>query len=192
MTQLQKLFTITERLLRRIGIRRGMCLLDFGCGGGIYSLAAASFIMPRGQVYAIDSNPDALRTLRQRARRLRIGNIHASLADGSCDLSLPSRTVDFVLLFDVLHDHYFNAEQRADLFGEVRRVLKPNGRVAVFPNHMPPDRICDDIIIPLRYAGLIPSGEVTSELVHDEKQSEGTLLLFQVNPDSGVEARRTS
>jgi ubiquinone/menaquinone biosynthesis C-methylase UbiE len=59
--------TITERLLRGAGIRRGMQILDLRCGAGEISLLAARLTGPNGLVLGVDRNPVLLETARQRA-----------------------------------------------------------------------------------------------------------------------------
>src|SRR5262249_32887502 len=58
---------ITERLLRGAGIRRGMRVLDLGCGAGAVSLLAAELVGRSGSVVGIDRNPDVLGVARRRA-----------------------------------------------------------------------------------------------------------------------------
>lgn len=61
---------ITENILRRAGIGRGMRILDIGCGVGDVSLAAARLVGPTGSVLGIDRSNDALATARRRASAL--------------------------------------------------------------------------------------------------------------------------
>jgi ubiquinone/menaquinone biosynthesis C-methylase UbiE len=58
---------VTERLLRGAGIRRGMQVLDLGCGDGDISLLAAKLTGPNGMVLGLDRDAAALETARHRA-----------------------------------------------------------------------------------------------------------------------------
>jgi hypothetical protein len=47
-TQSELLQPVTERLLRAAGVRRGMHVLDLGCGLGDVSILAAGLVGPNG------------------------------------------------------------------------------------------------------------------------------------------------
>jgi 2-polyprenyl-3-methyl-5-hydroxy-6-metoxy-1,4-benzoquinol methylase len=59
---------ITERLLREIGLRPGMRVLDLGCGAGDVSILAGELVGPAGVVIGIDRNLEVLHTAREKAR----------------------------------------------------------------------------------------------------------------------------
>ena len=50
--------------LRKIGIKIGQTVLDFGCRVGHYTIPAAEIVGNSGIVYAIDSEQQALKELR--------------------------------------------------------------------------------------------------------------------------------
>jgi 2-polyprenyl-3-methyl-5-hydroxy-6-metoxy-1,4-benzoquinol methylase len=66
--QARLLRPITERLLREIGLRPGMRVLDLGCGAGDVSMLAAELAGPSGVVVGIDRNLEVLSTAREKAR----------------------------------------------------------------------------------------------------------------------------
>lgn len=53
-------------ILRRIGIKRGQTVLDFGCGYGAYTIPVAKIVGEQGRVYALDKDKEALNALIQR------------------------------------------------------------------------------------------------------------------------------
>jgi 23S rRNA U2552 (ribose-2'-O)-methylase RlmE/FtsJ len=55
--RLRDFFRPPERILREAGIRDGLTVLDFGCGPGGFSQAAAKLVGPEGRVYAVDNHP---------------------------------------------------------------------------------------------------------------------------------------
>src|SRR5690606_4206862 len=59
---------LTEDVLQRAGIRKGMRVLDLGCGVGDVSLLAAWLVGPSGFVLGVDRSADALAAARRRAR----------------------------------------------------------------------------------------------------------------------------
>ena len=41
-----------EQFLRKIGLKEGQTVLDFGCGEGHYAIPAAKIVSNKGKVYA--------------------------------------------------------------------------------------------------------------------------------------------
>lgn len=66
-----------EEALRKIGIRKGQTVLDFGCGSGNYTIPAARIVGEEGRVYALDKNGRTLDELMQRAESEGLKNISA-------------------------------------------------------------------------------------------------------------------
>jgi ubiquinone/menaquinone biosynthesis C-methylase UbiE len=116
--------------LRRMGILPGHTVLDFGCGPGGYSLAAARLVGPTGKVYALDVNPIAISAVQRAAEKERLGNVATLLADSAADL--PKGSVDVVILHDVLH----LLADPAKVVASLRRALKREGLLWVDDHHM--------------------------------------------------------
>jgi ubiquinone/menaquinone biosynthesis C-methylase UbiE len=68
-TQAKILRPITERLLRRAGIRPGMRVLDLGSGAGDVAMLADELVGPSGRVVGIDWNSQVLSLATERANR---------------------------------------------------------------------------------------------------------------------------
>jgi ubiquinone/menaquinone biosynthesis C-methylase UbiE len=58
---------LTENILRRAGVDRGMRVLDIGCGIGDVSLLAGEIVGPAGFVLGIDRSADAIAVAERRA-----------------------------------------------------------------------------------------------------------------------------
>jgi SAM-dependent methyltransferase len=112
-----------DQILRgRIG--PGMTVLDAGCGGG----RNLAFLLREGyEVYALDSNPEAVRAVRslagELAPRLPAANFRDEAVESS---SFPEHAADVVLSSAVLHFARDEAHFRAMLQGSWR-LLKPGG-----------------------------------------------------------------
>jgi ubiquinone/menaquinone biosynthesis C-methylase UbiE len=125
--------THIEEVLRSVGVGSGQTVLDFGCGVGAYSLAAARLVGASGRVYALDTKKRLLWALARRAESEGLGQLHTVLAEGNLGTSgLAEGSVDVVLLYDVLQ----LVEQQEELLGSLGRLLKPGGVLSVFPMHM--------------------------------------------------------
>lgn len=100
-------------------------VLEFGCGYGTFTIPAAQLI--RGKVYAIDIEPEMIAITREKSKSLGVPNIDLMQRDFILDGSgLADRSVAYVMLFNILH-----AEERMVLLREAKRVLSPNGKLAV-------------------------------------------------------------
>ncbi len=111
----------TRLAITALDVRRGDIVLDLGCGTGdaIPALAAAA---GTGRVYGLDHSQDMIAS----ARRRHPGAIF--YAAPFTDIPMPDDSVDRILASNVA---YFWHDDRAVL-GEIRRVLRPGGRLAVY------------------------------------------------------------
>jgi ubiquinone/menaquinone biosynthesis C-methylase UbiE len=113
-------------LLRSLGLKEGRVMADLGCGPGFFTLPAAELVGPSGKVYAVDVQQEMVDDLRSRLAAQDITNV---LVRRSSELepSLPPRSVDLALLAFMLHE----VDQRSQFLLAARRLLKPDGCVAV-------------------------------------------------------------
>jgi len=129
-----------EDILRRTGVAAGSIVVDYGCGPGIFSIAAARIAGPRGKVYALDVRQRALDELTKLAAEEALTNLETRLLDrASCLVGLPAGTADVILLYDVLQE----IGDKPALMREMSRLLKPAGALSVFPMHLGTDRLLD-------------------------------------------------
>jgi len=124
-----------EKVLCEVDLRPGMVVLDYGCGPGVFSLAAARTVGPAGCVYALDIHPLAVRCVQRAAAKEGLSNIHTILGHSLAELA--SQSIDVILFYDVLH---LIAEPAAVL-EQMHRVLKPSGMLSVSDHHMKPQRL---------------------------------------------------
>ena len=100
-------------------------LVEFGCGYGTFTLAAAG--IASGNVHALDIEPEMVRIVQQKCSEEGIGNVRATVRDFVTDgTGLADCSMDVALLFNILHH-----DEPVALMKEALRVLKPNGRLAV-------------------------------------------------------------
>jgi ubiquinone/menaquinone biosynthesis C-methylase UbiE len=124
-----------DTVLTGVGIKPGDVLLDFGAGPGAFSLSAAKLVGASGHVYAVDIVLAAARKITRLARQEGITNLTAITSD--CATGLPAASIDIALLFDILH----MLSQPDAVLGELHRVLKPGGRLAVNCHHWTEEQI---------------------------------------------------
>lgn len=115
----------TEIMLDMAGVSTGQRVLDVAAGAGEQSISAARRVGTTGHVLASDISPNILEFAAQMARKAGLGNIATQVMDGE-HLDVPDAAFDAVISRVGLI--YFPDQQRA--LREMRRVLKPGGRVA--------------------------------------------------------------
>jgi ubiquinone/menaquinone biosynthesis C-methylase UbiE len=119
-------FFCQEKALSLFGLGKGTGdVVEFGCGYGTFTLAAARLVS--GTVHALDIEPEMIRLVEDKCRQEGVGNVHTELRDFVTNGTGHSdATVDATLLFNILHH-----EQPVQLLSEAFRILKPGGKCAV-------------------------------------------------------------
>ena len=79
--KLRDLFSPPENTLKEVGIKPGDSVLDYGCGPGSYTIAAAQMVGDSGKVYALDIHPFAVRQVQKKAAKKGLNNIETILSD---------------------------------------------------------------------------------------------------------------
>jgi len=111
-------------LLAAAGLRGGERVLDVACGTGLVSFAAAHAVGPAGQVLGVDLSDGMVEAARLRAVRREVPNATFMRMDAET-LALPDASFDVALC--ALGLMYVPDPEQA--LREMRRVLKPGGRV---------------------------------------------------------------
>lgn len=111
-------------------LKQGETVVDLGSGGGLDVFLAASKVGPTGRAIGIDMTPEMIERARRNAERANNGeaftNVEFHLATID-KLPLADNSVDCVISNCVIN----LAPDKAAVFREIARVLKPGGRVAV-------------------------------------------------------------
>lgn len=173
-------------LLKRIGIKPGDTVVDFGCGPGSYTIPAALLVGAEGLVVAVDEKPLPVRKLKRVAVGEGLGNIRAARSVEEMRKALDGRrSCDAVLLFDVMH--YMDKDTRRGLYSSFRSVLTPGGILAVHPKHLKDDSFpsqylsdmtLDDVVREIEEAGFVLKEKSNVQLWHDSESIPGRLLTF--------------
>ena len=110
----------------RLALLPGETVLDLGSGPGLDALLAASLVGPGGRVIGVDMTPEML--ARARATASRAGVAHVDFREGRLEaLPVEDASVDAVTSNCVIN----LVPDKAAVFREVARVLRPGGRVVV-------------------------------------------------------------
>ncbi len=110
-------------ILLRFGAGEGMTIIDVGAGTGFFTRAAAQIVGPAGEVVAADISEEMLGFLRETDLPENVRPVHSR----EYSVPLPDRTGDMVLAAFVVHE----ASDRARFLAELKRLLKPGGRLLI-------------------------------------------------------------
>jgi SAM-dependent methyltransferase len=117
---------VTNQMLERAYIHTGAHVLDIASGTGEPALTAARRVGPTGKVIGTDFVPEMLAYAREKAEREGMRHVEFRVVDGEAldfpDASFDAVTMRFGLMF---------MPDPVECLKRVRRVLKPDGRVAV-------------------------------------------------------------
>ncbi len=107
-------------------LKEGEVVLDLGSGGGIDCFLAASRVGKNGRVIGVDMTPEMIERARENASKGNYGNVdfrlgeieHLPVADNSVDVVVSNCVINL-------------SPDKAQVFKEAYRVLRPGGRVMV-------------------------------------------------------------
>jgi SAM-dependent methyltransferase len=117
---------ITERLLALAELQPGERVLELACGPGGLGLAAAERVLPGGEVVLSDVVGEMTAIAAQRAERRGLSNVSTEVLDLE-QIEQPDSSYDAVLCREGL----MFAVDPTQAAREIRRVLRPGGRVAL-------------------------------------------------------------
>jgi len=120
----------SKKLFSELRLKENTTLLDLACGSGAYSIAASEYIGEEGLIYAVDLWKEGIDNLLKEVKIKQINNIHANIADISIHIPMESSCIDVCLMATVLHD-LIQDDTDQETLGELKRVLKPNGSLAI-------------------------------------------------------------
>lgn len=146
-----------HEVIQALKLKPDAVIADIGSGTGYFS-ARFAHMVPQGKVYGLDTEPDMVKYLADRAQREGLKNVTAVQAKPG-EPRLPEKA-DVVVLVDVYH----HVENREQYFRQLQTSLKPGGRLAVIDFRM------DSKV------GPPPSARIAPEQVKAELQRAGYRL----------------
>src|SRR5262245_45135847 len=136
----------------------GESVLDVGCGTGSLAIAAKGNVGEQGQVSGIDASPEMVARATSKAARAGI-DVSFKIAVAE---ALPFRDATFDTVLSTLMLHHLPRKVRQQCLSEIRRVLRPEGRVLVVDFAKPQDR--SGFLAHFHRHGHVDPGDVASLL----------------------------
>lgn len=174
-------------------LRAGETVVDLGSGAGFDCLLAARQVGATGHVIGVDMTHEMLTKARENAAKVGAANVefrlgeleHLPIADGTADVILSNCVINLV-------------PEKAQVFREAFRVLKPGGRLAISDvvNTAPlaPELAADRALVCGCVAGAAPVQDIEAWLhaagfgeVHITVKPESRDLVASWAPGRGIE-----
>jgi SAM-dependent methyltransferase len=160
-------------------LQPGEVVVDLGSGAGFDCLLAARQVGPSGHVIGIDMTHEMLQKARDNAAKVGLSNVgfrlgeleHLPVADNAADVIISNCVINLV-------------PDKAQVFREAFRVLKPGGRLAISDvvntQPLPPELAVDRALLCGCVAGAAPKLEIEAWL-----QAAGFRdVLISLQPES--------
>jgi cyclopropane fatty-acyl-phospholipid synthase-like methyltransferase len=118
-----------HQVIQALALKPDAVIADIGSGTGYFAMRFAHMV-PKGRVYGLDTEPDMVKYLAERARKEGMPNVTAIIVAPG-EPKFPEK-VDLAVLVDVFH----HIDGRERYFEKLRALLKPGGRVAIIDFRM--------------------------------------------------------
>jgi len=116
--------------LDQFNIKKGYHIVDFGCGPGSFVEYASKLVGNSGRVYAVDVQPLAIKTVKEKVKSKGLENVVPVLATGY-PADIDSHSVDVIYALDMFH----HVRDATGFLKELHRLLKPDGRLFIESGH---------------------------------------------------------
>jgi ubiquinone/menaquinone biosynthesis C-methylase UbiE len=113
-------------IINELDIKPGLIIIDAGCGNGYMSKLFSTLVSNTGKIYALDRDSEAIQKLKNETIQT---NIFPIVADITKKTEIKEHSIDIVYLSTVFH--IFSDVQKGSFSEEVKRILKPKGKLAV-------------------------------------------------------------
>ena len=114
----------TDLMLPELRLEPAMSVADIGAGTGYIARRMAKLVGPRGNVYAVDVQPEMIRMLAAMVKRENLPNIKPVLG-AVADVRLAPDSIDLAIMVDVYHE----LERPYEVMASIVRALKAGGRL---------------------------------------------------------------
>ena len=123
------MFSDPSSNLAKLGLNEGMRVVDLGAGSGFYTFEAARRVGGSGRVYSVDVVKDLLERIRSVGASSNLRNIEVIWGNFEKigGTKLGEASADRVIASNVL----FQIEKTDEFVLEIKRILKPGGKVLV-------------------------------------------------------------
>ncbi len=114
-----------EAILRGIGLKPGLTLMDIGCGNGFFTLPAARITGVNGKIFGLDISSQSIEEIRRKATAESLANLQLTVGRAE-ETMLCNACADIIFFSIVLHDF----QDPSRVLQNARQMIKPGGILA--------------------------------------------------------------
>jgi|PlaIllAssembly_1097288.scaffolds.fasta_scaffold49131_2 ubiquinone/menaquinone biosynthesis C-methylase UbiE len=129
----REVFDQRFQIVHAAGVREGMRVADIGAGTGFFAALFARAVGPEGVVYAVDTSPDFVAGIEERARTYRVKNL-VPIVNTQQGTGLEPNSIDLAFLCDTYH-HF---EDPRAMLDSIYQALAPYGSLIIIDMHRIP------------------------------------------------------
>lgn len=124
----------TSKIIEALPLKKGDSIADVGAGPGYYSFKFSQIVGDEGRVYAVEVNPRHIEYLSGVVSKEGFSNIKVVRSrDNDVQLAEPVDMAFLGSLYHVVYS-YLSEEERVDFIESIKKVLKPDGTLAIVDN----------------------------------------------------------
>lgn len=127
---------LRERMIRLAGLAHGDAVLDVGCGTGTLAIAAKQKVGSAGAVFGIDASPAMVAKATKKSARAGVDVAYTN----ACVEAIPFPDGRFDAVLSTMMLHHLPRQIRRQCAAEIRRVLRPRGRLLIVDFGRPQQR----------------------------------------------------
>ena len=113
-------------ILKILDITPNQKIIDVGCGNGYMSKEFSTLVGKSGKVFAVDQSTEAIEKLKHETKENNIVPLETDITD---IVPIEDKSIDLIYLSGVFH--IFSKEQIGKFQQEVKRLLRPRGKLAI-------------------------------------------------------------
>ncbi|MBC8370058.1 MAG: methyltransferase domain-containing protein [Planctomycetes bacterium] len=169
-----------DQIINALGLSEGMAVADIGAGTGLFEPLIHNAVGENGIVYAIDIAPKMVDYLKKRVNDENLSTVEVIQCTAT-QTFLAKESCDLVFICDTYHHFEYPAASLAD----IKRSLKPGGRLAIVDFHRIEGESRDWILSHVRCGQstvikeVLDAGFTLMESPKIDGLKENYLLIFQ-------------
>jgi len=119
-----------ENRVKTFNIKKGMTIVDYGCGPGMYINWLSKAVGENGKIFAVDVAEAAKKYIEKEIKKYELNNVTFYLAE-NYNSKIDTEIADIVVALDILH----SIENTNSFLLELYRICKKDGLLIIDDGH---------------------------------------------------------